>query len=444
MREQPTVLAIFGISGDLSRRYLLPSLAAIKKAGQLPADFKVLGISRRDITPADIYNKQTDCLAEDSKFLKMDMESTADFQRLKDAVSRISGEFQKPTQVIFYLVVPPDAVQTIVSNLGSAGLNGQNTKLLLEKPFGSDLESARSLVKHIAKCFKEEQVYRIDHYLAKGLAQNISTFLGGNALFRSVWNKDFIDYIEIVAAESIGLEGRTNYYEQTGALRDFTQSHLMQLAALTLMEPCANLFNFSEIPVRRLSALRALKWDSANPANSALRGQYNGYREEVGNPDSTTETFAAVKLHSDDPRWQGVPIYLATGKKLDQKLTQIRVNFKRTNDTEANTLVLRIQPRDGIELDLWVKQPGYSKELEKRTLSFSFEQNFDHLPEAYEQVLIDAIRSDHSLFASSEEVLASWETLQPLLDHWRSSADDLRIYQPGSTADEVLRGFNEV
>jgi glucose-6-phosphate 1-dehydrogenase len=433
--SRPTILAIFGITGDLSHRYLLPALSQIKKSKQLPADFKILGISRREITAKDVFSAKTKTLSANTEFFQMDMEDGEDYKKLKLQLDKMSA---KPAQIIFYFAVPPSAVMPVISQLGAARLNGPNVKLLLEKPFGVDLESARKLVSQSAKYFKESQLYRIDHYLAKEVAQNLSIFLSSNALFRNIWNRDFIDYIEIVVAEKIGVEGRANFYEQTGALRDIVQSHLLQLAALTLMEPCPDPFDFQDLPGRRLKALRQLHIIPSKLASSVFRGQYKGYREEVGNPASTTETFVALQLNSNSPRWQGVPIYLGTGKRLDRRLTQVRVSFKKTSEAQANMLVLRVQPNEGIELDVWVKKPGYDKDLEKKTLSFSFAQNFDRLPDAYEQVLVDAIRSDHSLFASSGEVLASWAVIQPALEFWRQAPDDLHSYQPGRTMEQVL------
>jgi glucose-6-phosphate 1-dehydrogenase len=441
MKNQPIVLVVLGISGDLSHRYLLPALAEIKKARQLPPDFKVLGISRRQLAPKDVYSGSTRTLSAITEFLQMDFSRPADYHKLKLRLKKLAGP--RP-QIIFYFAVPPDATPAIIGHLGAAGLNGPNVKLLLEKPFGTDLSSARKLVRQTAQYFKEGQVYRIDHYVAKEVAQNISIFLGSNVLFRKIWDKEFIDYIEIVAAEAIGLEGRGNFYEKTGALRDIVQSHLLQLAALTLMEPCPDQFDFSELPKRRLEALRSLVAPPpAKLPETVFRAQYKTYRQEIGNPDSVTETFVALQLHSMAPRWRGVPVYLATGKKLDQKLTQIRINFKKTSASHSNALVIRLQPREGIELDLWVKRPGYDKALEKKTLSFSFAQNFDHLPNAYEQVLVDAIRSDQSLFTSSQEVLASWKILQPILDFWQQDSSDLQFYKPGSSVAEVL-GEEEV
>jgi len=364
----------------------------------------------------------------------MDYENPAEYQKLKTKLGQLDCD-----QIIFYFAVPPDAVLPIVQKLGEARLNSSKYKLLMEKPFGADLASAKKLVAAANRHFDEDQIYRIDHYLAKEMVQNVAVFLGSNALFRHVWDNSFIDYVEIVVAEKIGVEGRAGFYEQTGALRDIVQSHLLQLAALTLMEPCPHDYDFSDLPQRRLAALKQMSVDKRHLAQTLVRGQYRGYAKEVGNPSSLVETFVALRLESADPRWQNVPIYLATGKKLDQKLTQIRVNFKKDSQSEANRLTLRIQPREGIELELWVKQPGYERRLQKRSLSFNYEQDFEErLPDAYEQVIVDAIRGSHSLFAGSQEVLESWRILQPVLDYWRRQTDAPRLYAPGSSVEQVL------
>ncbi len=209
----------------------------------------------------------------------------------------------------------------------------------------------------------------------------------------------------------------------------------MQLAALVLMKPCSELFNFNDVPAHRLAAIKSLK---VKDVKSTVRAQYRGYRDEVSNPGSTVETFVSLVLSSDDPRWRGVPITLTTGKRLDKRLTAIDIYFKKDKSPEANKLTLRIQPDEGVELDLLVKEPGYTRKLQKRPLSFSYGQHFSKLPQAYEQILLDAIASNQSLFASGEEVLASWEILQPVLNHWKSSKYDLRLYKPGSTIADVL------
>jgi glucose-6-phosphate 1-dehydrogenase len=431
-----TTLVIFGISGDLAGRYLLPALSEICQNQDIKTRLDILGLSRRDISKDDVLSKPITNLSDQLEIFKMDYEQDGEYKKLRTKLDSLG-----PDQIIFYFAVPPQAVLPIVSKLGRAGLNSPKYRLLMEKPFGIDLASAKQLVQQTQAYFKEQQIYRIDHYLAKEMAQNIAVFLGSNALFRHVWNKEHIEYIEIVVAEKIGIEGRGGFYEQTGSLRDMAQSHLLQLAALSLMEPCPHDFDFNELPNRRLQALKHLKVPQSKMNQAVFRGQYAGYRQDVGNSMSNTETFVALQLESDAPRWQGVPIYLATGKKLDQKLTQIRINFKKDNQSEANMLILRIQPREGIELDLWVKQPGYERKLEKKILSFSYEQDFaDRLPNAYEQILVDAIRGSHSLFASSDEVLESWRILQPVLDYWAKSKEKIKQYKPGSTVEQVLGG----
>jgi glucose-6-phosphate 1-dehydrogenase len=231
----PIILVIFGITGDLSHRYLLPALNQIAKSHQLPKDFKIIGVSRKDIQLADIYGKGEQLLKEHTEPFMMDLESQEAYQKLKDKVHQLSLHFKDKPQIIYYFAVPPAATLPIVRHLGNAGLNTSNVKILLEKPFGVDLESAKELIAETNKHFPEEQVYRIDHFLAKEMAQNITVFLGSNTLFRNVWNNSFIEKIEIDAAEKIGIEGRGNFYDSTGALRDVVQSHLLQLAALTLM-----------------------------------------------------------------------------------------------------------------------------------------------------------------------------------------------------------------
>jgi glucose-6-phosphate 1-dehydrogenase len=432
-RIPSTTLVIFGISGDLSRRYLLPALADICKSSNTESKINILGLSRRPISVDDVIEDKTKSLLPLLEVIQLEYDQSGAYRKLRQKLDELNSE-----QVIFYLAVPSEAVLPIVTNLGEAGLNTAKFRLLLEKPFGNDLASSEKLVSQTRKYFKEDQLYRIDHYLAKEMSQNIAVFLGSNALFRDVWRNDFIDYIEIVAAETIGIEGRVQLWESTGALRDFLQSHLLQLAALTLMEPCPHDFDFSDLPKRRLAALRLLELP-ADLKSSVFRAQYEGYRSEVNNPESTSETFVALQLNSKDPRWEGVPIYLACGKKLDQRLTQIRINFKKDNESEANMLVIRIQPKEGIELDLWVKQPGYDRRLQKKTLSFLYEQDFsDRLPNAYEQIIFDAIRERHSLFASSDEVLESWKILQPVLDHWKENNIDLSVYKSGSSVEQIL------
>ena len=434
---QTTILVIFGVSGDLAQRYLLPSLSAINKNEGLPKKFRLLGISRQQLKVSDVLTPRCANLGDFSEILTMNLGEQTDYEALKKRLDDIAKELGGEPQIIFYFAVPPAAVLPIVRHLGKAKLNHANTKLLLEKPFGSDLASATELIEETAKHFSDSQVYRIDHYLAKGMAQNITVFLGGNVLFRNVWNKDFISRIDVIASEKIGIEGRVNFYEHSGALRDF-QSHLLQLAALVLMKPCTDLFDFSEVPARRLAALKKLKL-AGNVQDSALRAQYDGYAREVGNPKSVTETFVELKLRSEDERWAGVPIRLITGKALDKKFTEIRVHFKKSKASESNRLTLRIQPHEGIELELWVKKPGYEQDLAQLPLDFSYEQYFgSDLPEAYEQVIVDAMRGSQNLFADNQEVLTGWTLLDPILKSWSMSDDDLKMYKKDSNYKDVV------
>lgn len=435
---KPTILVIVGISGDLAKRKLLPALRQIAAAGALPEKFKIVGLVRRKLTIDDVLpDGDSQFLRNAIELFELDMTDTGEYLRLGHHLRAIEKTFGSPAQRLFYLAVPPQVSQPLVECLGESGLAAvPGTKLLLEKPFGTDLPSARELVDGITQYFTEDQVYRIDHYLAKETAQNLVVFRSGNALFKRSWNNKFIERIDIIAAEKIGIEGRGGFYEQTGALRDLVQSHLLQFTALTLMDlPKAG--DWAAIPQKRLQALRQL-----NLPTRVVRGQYNGYRDEVGSPKSLVETFVSLTLTSQDPKWRGVPVTLTTGKALNEKSTEIRITYKQDETGEANQLVLRIQPNEGVELYLWAKQPGYARDLQHVTLDFSYQQHFakDGLPDAYERVFVDAMRSDRSLFTTSEEVLATWRVLDPIQQTWDMHDDDVIAYKPGSTIDEVMKG----
>ncbi|MGD0284515.1 MAG: glucose-6-phosphate dehydrogenase, partial [Candidatus Saccharimonadales bacterium] len=351
-----------------------------------------------------------------------------------------SKTFSEPTQVLFYLSVPPQVSQPIVEYLGQAGLAKQkSTKLLLEKPFGTDLISARDFIEHLNKYFSETQIYRIDHYLAKEMAQNLIVFRNENSLFKRTWNNTFIEKIELSLLESIGIESRVNFYEQTGALRDVVQGHLLQLTALTLMDLPTH-GNWQSVPACRMQALQQLSiTTSEENIYEVIRGQYQGYRQEVSNNQSSTETFVALKLHSIDPNWLGVPIILTTGKALNETKSEITIHYRKTHEDESDRLILRIQPNEGIEVQLWSKRPGYDRELEKVDMSFAYKENRHELADAYERVLIDAIHSDHSLFTSSDEVEASWQILQPLQNIWEmSDGSDIILYKSGSRPENIV------
>lgn len=424
-----TKLLIFGITGDLSTRKLLPSLQAIIKTGQFD-DLQIIGASRRHVDVSDLLNSSlgNDALVERVSIVTMDMANRGDYDTLKSSLALADDD-----QLLVYLSVPPTASTQIVDFLGEAGLNTPNVKILFEKPFGVDLASAEEAIGRTSRYFAEEQIYRIDHYLAKEMAQNIVAFRGGNAIFSHLWHNEYIESIEITASETIGIEGRGQFYEQTGALRDVIQGHLLQLLALTLMHVPDD-FDWNDLPRLRLEALEKLK--TVDP-HDVVRGQYDGYKEEVQNPRSLTETFVSLQLESSSARWEGVPITLTTGKALDTKTTEIRINLRKRHDAQSNQIVFRIQPNEGIEIDLFVKKPGFERDFESRTLGFTYPEDTT-LPDAYEHVLVDAIRSRKSLFASGEEVLCAWRILSPVQQNWEMNDKPLEIYQKGSSPSEIL------
>lgn len=424
-----TKLLIFGVTGDLSRRKLLPALQAILKTDQFD-DLEIIGISRRQITAGDVLDGAvTEKLSSKFSPFTMDVANEDDYRRLKDSL-----ELNGDGQVLAYLSVPPGASSQIIELLGKTGINTPNVKLLLEKPFGMDYTSAVEMNERISQYFDETHVYRIDHYLAKEMAQNIVAFRRSNALFSHVWNNQAIEKIEVVASETLGLEGRNDFYEQTGALRDVLQGHLMQLLSLVLLDLPED-FSWQNVSALRRRALEQLQLATVE---NACRAQYRGYAEEAGNPGSLTETFASVTLYSDAPQWQNVSFVLATGKALDKKTTEIRIHFRKFHEAQGNVLALRIQPDEAVEMEFFAKKPGYENQLETRKLAFTYDADTT-LPDAYEHVIVDAIRSRKSLFPSSEEILASWKVLQPILDAWQMDDTLPAMYEPGSATHSICR-----
>lgn len=424
-----TKLLIFGITGDLGTHKLLPALEQIISTGEFN-DLSIIGVSRHDVNVMDLVgdcnNKQALC--EKLSIFSMDLASSDDYVKLKEFISLGDDE-----QLLVYLAVPPKAVAQIIDSMGAAGINSPNVKILFEKPFGTDLASAEEVNSRTALHYDESQIYRIDHYLAKEMAQNIVAIRGKNALFSNMWNNNFIESIDIVAFETIGIDGRANFYEQTGALRDIVQGHLMQLLALTLMDIPPNL-DWNKLSELRLAALNQLL--PVDPSR-VVRAQYAGYKDEVGNQDSNVETFVSLELASNQYRWIGVPIKLITGKALAKKTTEIRIHLKKTDEAQSNCLVFKIQPNEGIDIELFVKKPGYSREFEEQHLSFNYPDD-TKLPDAYEQVIVDAISSRKSLFTSSEEVIQSWKILQPVQDDWANQNNSLKLYPIGSDIETVL------
>jgi len=419
-----TKLVVFGVTGDLSRRMLLPSLRKIVQEAAV-GKLEIIGVSRQPIDMDDIVGTELANIASSCSF---DLSEPKQYKKLVKHLSL------KPSdQLVIYLSVPPMAATRIADNLGMSGLNTPHVKILFEKPFGIDLLSAKDMVARTKAFFDEDQTYRIDHYLAKEMAQNIVAFRSGNAILRHIWSKQSIERIEVIAQESVGVEGRAHFYEQVGALRDVVQGHLMQLLALVLMDTPSKL-DWDQLPKLRHQALSRIT--NADPAQT-VRAQYHDYSSEVQNPKSQVETFVSVVLYSDASAWEGVPLHLIAGKALDQKKTEIKVYFRADNVNQSNCLRFKVQPDEGIEIDLFTKKPGYDRTFETQKLLFKYPDDAV-LPHAYEQVLVDAILSRKSLFTSNDEIIESWRILQPVLDEWSMDDQPIATYSRGSTYSDVI------
>jgi glucose-6-phosphate 1-dehydrogenase len=453
--KQPLVLVIFGITGDLAQRKLLPALYQLARADELPEQLQIIGVSRRDVTKDDVFKQLRSFVGEDdydsaieqrlkdhSEMRQMDLLDKAAYEALLERLQEVENTIGEGGSRLYYLSIPSQAFTPIIKLLGQTGHNapmpgGKDApRLLIEKPFGYDLASARELIGVLEEHFGEGQVYRIDHYVAKETVQNILTFRFRNPLFESVWNNHHIDHISVVAHEKLDIEGRANFYEQTGALRDLIQSHLLQLLAITTMARPSHLES-NEIHAQKLVLLEAIKPVAPNEiAEMTVRGQYDGYRTEVANADSLTETFARLNLWIDNEQWTGVPVTLETGKALSEKLTEISICFRQPDNAtaEQNKLVFRIQPQEGITLRLQIKQPGIKNITDGADMDFDYAKSFNQRPaEAYERVIVDAIRGDQTLFATSAEVIRSWEIVENVLEQWSRNNDGLLAYAKGSS-----------
>ena len=432
-----SIIIIVGITGDLAKRKLLPALGEMASAGVLPKEFRIVGITRQEGIAVDTLLsgvKNAEHIQKHLELFSMSLTEAADYVRIGAHLTEIERGFSGKPQRLWYLSVPPTTSWPIIEQLGLSGLSkASTTKLLLEKPFGVDEESARKLITHIDRSFSPEQIYRIDHYLAKETVQNIVVFRRDNPLFEQTWNRDSIESVDIVAIEKIGIEGRALFYEQTGALRDLVQSHLLQLAALTLMN-LPQEGDWASIPKERYELLRTL---SVVPEH-AHHAQYEGYRDEVGNPTSTVETFASLQLISSNPRWRGVPITLTTGKALAEKKTEIRITHRHATIAEGNRLTVHIQPNEGITFCIFAKKPGYEQATERVPLAFTYAEHFGALSDAYGQVFLDALHGNHALFVSSEEVLESWRIIDSAKSILDADAANLLIHKQGLTLGEIL------
>lgn len=442
---------IFGLTGDLARKKLLPALYALLAAGLLPDSTHIVGVTRRAVTTDDIlsplrdnpaYDPPTlDRLASIIHMFQMDLTETSDYAKLRAFLDAQEAKYGQCFHRLLYLSMPPQVFGPVVDALAASGLTagcphttGQS-RLLIEKPFGYDLASAEELSHRISAAFEEDQIFRIDHYLAKDTVQNILAFRFHNPFFQAAWDRQHVARIIVTSSETIGVEGRAAFYESTGALRDVIQNHQLQLLALATMETPASL-SADDVHAAKLALLSDITPPTADTVSDiAIRGQYATYRAEVDNPHSATETFAAIRLAIDNPRWHGVPVILATGKHLAEKTTHITFQFK---GHEANQLTLRLEPNEGIEFDIMVKEPGLTNAVHPAALDFHYDTHFaaPH-PDAYQRILLDAMLGDRTLFVTSAETIQSWRIIDPIVGEWAKTATDLVQYTPGTPIDQL-------
>jgi glucose-6-phosphate 1-dehydrogenase len=480
--DEPFALVIFGASGDLTRRKLIPALWSLYAARTLPEPFTIVGTARTELTDEAFRQQMRDAVAT---FARLKVPAPHVWDRFAQSLSYVTGDPTRsdlyarlrqrleelerarggPTNRLFYCATPPSLYEDIVAGLGEAGLARAPqgwTRIIVEKPFGRDLATARALNRQITSVFDESQVYRIDHYLGKETVQNILVFRFANGIFEPLWNRNHVAEVQMTVAESIGVEGRGSYYEESGALRDMIQNHLLQLLCLIAMEPPVT---FDADPVREeknkvLQAIRPI--DPAKVDEVALRAQYAAgyvggrsvpaYRQEKGvKPDSTTETYAALRLLVDNWRWAGVPFYLRTGKRMARRVSEIVIRFHRTphlifrrseRGPMPNYLVIRIQPDEGISLTVAAKEPGPDLRLGPVTLDFKYNEVFGgEPPEAYERLLLDAIHGDATLYARGDWVERAWELLEPVLEAWGRTPAGLPTYEAGSWGPAEAEAF---
>ena len=455
----PTILIIFGATGDLMERKLLPAIFHLYQNGFLPKLFQVIGFAKENFSEKeyrDWLRKNLPKRKGIEDFLKKFFYQPGLFENIENyfqigkRLGQIDGEFKVCANKLFYLAVPPNYYETIFKNLARSGLTkpcGPKegwTRVLVEKPFGENLAVAKKLDKLLGQLFKEIQVFRIDHYLAKETVQNILVFRFANSVFESVWNKNFIEKIEIRLLEKEGAEKRGYLYDTLGALRDVGQNHLLQMLALVTMDVPSDLTP-ETISQKKLAIFKSLpKMREKEVKTQTVRAQYQGYRQIPGvNPNSQKETYFKIKTYLNNPRWRGVPIFLESGKKMKEDLVEITVTFKERRPCPfclpgkeyKNTLCFHIKPREGITYCFFTKKPGEKTEIEKKTLHFFYQEVYPKkklLPE-YERLLIDAFVGDQTLFISTEEILAMWQFIDPILKSWQKNIPPLKIYQPGSS-----------
>lgn len=482
--SDPCAIIMFGASGDLARRKLLPALFDLGQHACLAPRFRLLGFARTQMTddafrehaseflPNGSTPSPNGCTQQDFmqqlRYFQGDYDSPEAYERLIRRLGELDREGRLNGNRLFYLATPPSVYPGVIEQLGKAGLakpssDNSWTRVIIEKPFGHDLDSCRELNQKVLSVFDEPQVYRIDHYLGKETVQNLLVFRFGNGIFEPLWNRNYVDHIQITAAESLGVENRAAFYESAGALRDMVQSHLLQLTSLVAMEAPAT-FGATAVRNEKIKVLESIRpFTNETIWKCVCRGQYGpgkidgkaipGYRQEPGvKPDSATDTFVALKLFVDNWRWSGVPFYLRTGKRLSPAHTEIAIQFKqaphmvfRGHHSEANSLVLNIQPNEGISLSFGAKTPGTEMQISPVTMDFGYHQTFGGATrDAYATLLNDCIRGDATLFDRADSVEAAWALVDPILKAWQqASPPPFPNYPAGSegprAADDLTR-----
>lgn len=482
-KDQPTVFVIFGGTGDLNWRKVTPALYNLFLDNWLPDQFSIIGSGRTKLSDEDFKKKMLDGINQFSRSGKADPEKWAKFSErifyqaadLNDAetykefgnlIKNYETEWKQEANVIYYLAVAPQFFPVIAENISKSGLaqNPDKIRIVIEKPFGHDLESAKSLNQLLSRIFQEKQIYRIDHYLGKETVQNILTFRFANLLCEPLWNRNYIEHVQISVTEQLGVQDRGDYYEGAGAMRDMIQNHILQLLCLVAMEVPVN-FGADEIRNKKVDVLNAMRpFTSEDIKNRAVRGQYGkgwiegkevpGYRQEAKvKPDSNTETFAAVKFFVDNWRWQDVPFYVRTGKRMHQTASVITIQFKdvphlvfpaeATDSWQQNRLIISIQPEMSIRLQVQAKRPGVDMVINTVDMVFDYKGSYDNqAPEAYETLLLDTMQGDQTLFMRADQVEAAWALLMPILNTWESKkSSKFPNYSSDSWGPEVAEAL---
>ena len=476
----PAVIVIFGATGDLTQRKLVPGLYSLATQQLLPPETAIIGVARRDI-PEDEFRARMRAGVQEHgrlpidedvwegfagrlRYLSAPFDDRRGFARLREVIEEEDVERGTRGNRLFYLATAPEFFPVIAESLGAVGLadEGDGTdrfaRLVVEKPFGHDLASARELNGRLGAVFRERQVYRIDHYLGKETVQNLLVLRFGNAIFEPIWNRRYVDHVQITVAEDLGVGSRGGYYDSSGALLDIVQNHMLQVLSIIAMEPPSR-FASRDVRDEKVKVLRAIpSFDSASVARDAVRGQYDagwiagervpGYREEHGVDDhSNTDTFVALRLEVDNWRWSGTPFYLRTGKRLPRRATEVAIQFKQAphlpfagesvENGAPNLLILRIQPDEGASLRFLAKVPGPQIDLRVVSMDFTYGNSFlRSSPEAYERLLLDALLGDSTLFARWDEVERAWEIIQGLIDAWSGEPGPYPNYEAGSWGPE--------